>query len=91
MKFEDLKFHSKEKVKASVIKEISDILEHNLDFESLSQLSILRYIDILVDDQDYNPKSGVFYDKLTNRKLSYTFLAGIAHDYILDHIEEFKL
>lgn len=91
MKFEDLKFHGKDRVKASAIKEISDVLEHNLACEGLCQLCILRYIEILVDDQDYNPKAGVFYDSLTNRKLSYNFLASIAHDYILDHIEEFEL
>ena len=89
MKFEDLDFPGKTKVKSSAVNEIMKILEHDLSIGGLSHLAILRYIEILVEDQEYNIKTGVFYDKITNRKLNYKFLASVAHEYIIEHNEDF--
>lgn len=90
MKFEDLTFPGKEKVKYYAIHEIMDILEHSLVVRNFSYLSIVRYVEILVEQQDYNPKTGVFYDEITHKKLNYNFLASIAKDYIMDHLTEFQ-
>lgn len=89
MKFEDIDFAGKNKVCKHARYEIKLILSHSLDLEKLSVLSIDRYLEILISDQDYNPKSNVFYDRCTGRKLNFTFLASIAHDYILEHIDDF--
>ncbi len=89
MKFEDIDFAGKNKVCKHAMYEIKLILSHSLDLEKLSVLSIDRYLEILISAQDYNPKSNVFYDRITGRKLNYVFLAGIAHDYILEHSEDF--
>ncbi len=90
MKFEDMKFKNKERVKRNTISLIIDELKHSLDFEKLAYWNVYIYCEVLIDDQEYNLKSNVFYDKLTNRKLNIKFLAAIAHDYILEHIQEFQ-
>lgn len=90
MKFEDLKFHGKDKVRRVAVNEIYDILNHIANLRGLSQTRIVRYIEILVDGQDYDPSAGVFYEEVTNRKLTYGFLAVIAKEYILEHVDEFK-
>ena len=91
MKFIDCDFPGKNKVRYSAVNEIMKILEQDLLVEGLSHLALLRYVEILIEDQEYNVKTGVFYDKTTNRKLNYKFLAGVAYSYILEHIDEFKL
>lgn len=89
MKFEDIDFMGKNKVCKHARYEIKCILSHSLDMDKLSVLCIDRYLEILISDQDYNPKSNVFYDRRTGRKLNFTFLASIAHDYISEHTEDF--
>lgn len=89
MKFEDIEFPGKNKFKYSVVCEIYGRLCHDLDLEKFYYWSIIHYLEILIDDQDFNLKSKVFYDKVSNTKLNYDFLTVIAHDYIMDHVEDF--
>ena len=89
MKFIDVDFRGKNKFLNSAVNEILEILDHQLVLDKFSILEIKRYLEILIEDQDFNPKSHVFYDKLTKRKLNYNFLAGIAKEYIWEHQEDF--
>lgn len=89
MKFIDVKFRGKNKFLNNAVKEIMIILEHNLTLDVFSELAIRRYLEILLEDQDFNPKTNVFYDNLSKRKLNYNFLASIAKEYILEHEDEF--
>lgn len=91
MKFRDVKFRGKSKFKANVIQEIFNILDHNHGLSEFSELSVKRYLEILVEEQDFNPKTHLFYDKFTNRKLNFNFLAGVAWDYIFENKREFKV
>lgn len=88
--FEDVKFQGKYNYRKSVIQEVMSILDHTLDMKRLSPTKVRRYLEILIDYQDFNPKSKCFYDKDTNKKLSFQFLASVAHEYIIEHIDEFE-
>lgn len=90
LKFEELDFPGKDRVKFSAVNEIMHVLDHTLTMDCFSHLAVLRYLEVLVDGQDYNVKTKVFYDNVTNKKLSFDFLASVAHEYILEHAEEFK-
>ena len=90
LKFETLEFKGKNGFRASAISSVYKILGTKLDLDKFSTLEVQRYLEILLDDQDFNPKTKVFYDKVSNRKLNYEFLASVAHDYILEHADEFK-
>ena len=90
-KFEDLYFKDKEQVKANCVKQVRDHLDVKLNCESLSELAILRYLDVLIDDQENNFKDKCFYDRSTNCKLTYSLLASIARDYIIEHLEDLKI
>ena len=90
MKFIDVSFKGKNKFLNSAVNEIIDILGHNLALEYFSILEIRRYCEVLVEEQDFNPRSGIFYDRMSRRKLSYNFLASIAKEYILEHEDEFR-
>lgn len=89
-RFEDVKFPGKYNYRKSVLRDVTDILDHTLDMKRLSPTKVRRYLEILIDYQDFNPKAKCFYDRATNRKLSYQFLAQIAHEYIIEHIDEFE-
>ena len=90
MNFEDIKFPGKNSFKRSVISEVYDILSHNLEVDLFYYWSVINYLEILIDCTDFNPRDKIFYHKSSGLKLSYNFLASVAHDYILDHVEDFK-
>ena len=90
MKFEDCRFKGKRKIRKNHVLEIHERLTPRLEPYTFSETSIRRYIEILIDDQEYNVKNNVFYDKITNRQLSHDFLSGIAFEYIREHKDYFR-
>lgn len=88
MKFETIRFQNKYQYKREIIHEILDTIEDTIP--GLSPTRVNRYLEYLIDDQDFNIPNKCFYDKTTNKKLSVKFLSSIAIDYILEHINEFK-
>ena len=88
MKFIDCKFKGKKRVKKSHILELEERVHPELMFR-FSETSVRRYLEVLVEDQEYDVRNNVFYDKVTNLKLTHTFLAGVAVVYILEHKEDF--
>lgn len=75
------------KIWKKVVKEAEN---DRLDLNTLSMPNICRYLEYLVCDCDYNSRSHVFYEKYSNRKLSYDLLSKIAYEYILEHKDYFK-
>ena len=90
MKFEDIKFPGKNKIYHQTIYEIKEILYHSVVISTLSELAIDRYLEILITDQHFNPRTNTFYDQTTHTELTCELLANIAHDYIIEHIDEFQ-
>jgi len=90
MKFEDCRFKGKQRVRKNHILEITERLTPLLEGFGFQETSIRRYLEILVDQQEYNVRTDVFYDKITNRKLDYDFLAVIAYEYIMEHKSDFR-
>ena len=90
MKFENTQFKGKYQFKRDTIHEIMNQIEDIYPGDDLSPTRLNRYIEILIDDQEFNPRTLGFHDRLTGKKLSIGFIAGIGYMYILDHLEEFK-
>ena len=90
MKFEECKFKNKSSVKLDIMNEIYENLAHSLNLDCFSELEIKRYLNILVDCQDFNPDSNTFYDECSGLKLDIEFMSSVAHEYILEHILEFR-
>lgn len=90
MKFEKIRFHGKHEFTRNTVHQIMNQIDDMYPGNDLSPTRVNRYVEILLDDQDFNPKTHVFYDKNTNRKLTHDFLANIAYQYILEHLDEFK-
>lgn len=94
MKFKDCKFPGKYTFQKSVRFKILSYMDW---FEipvaifpyRLSQQSIDRYLDILIEESDFNPESRAFYEKVSNTKISYALFGKIATEYILEHLEDF--
>ncbi|MBQ6344992.1 MAG: hypothetical protein IJI96_02655 [Methanobrevibacter sp.] len=92
VKFIDCNFHGKERFQNSVRRKIYGKLGFEIwETALLSTLAIERYLDILIEETDFNIKSKVFYDKISNTKISYNLFAKIATEYILEHINDFAV
>ena len=91
MKFKDVNFKDKQKFRGYVITEIFLRLEHKLPCRWLSRGLIYRYLNILIDECDFNPYTKVFYDPDSHSKFNYDFLAEVARGYIQEHVDDFIL
>ena len=92
MKFKDVDFQGKEKFQKSIRRSIYGRIDPIITLsEVFSLLAIERYLDILIEESDFNPKSRVFYNKISNTKITHDLFGKIASEYILEHIEDFKL
>lgn len=90
MKFKDVNFKDKQKFRGYVITEIFLRLEQKLP-RGLSRVLIYRYLNILIDECDFNPYTKVFYDPDSHSKFNYDFLAEVARGYIQEHVNDFIL
>lgn len=90
MKFEDVKFPGKNQFRKEFLRELLEVLNHNPRVSVLSPTRVRRYCDVLIDDQHFNPRTLVFYDKVTNLRLDVEFLAEVAMSYIFEHMDEFR-
>lgn len=90
MKFKDVNFKNKQKFRDGVITEIFLRLEQKLP-RGLSRVLIYQYLNILIDECDFNPYTKVFYDPDSHSKFNYDFLAEVARGYIQEHMNDFSL
>ena len=89
MKFKECRFKGKSHFKNYMVNEIWDILEDDLEMSLLSSTMVKDYLEILIDEQDFDCDRRVFYDPVSGLKLNVKFLAEIAHDFIIEHNDEF--
>lgn len=91
MKFRECRFQGKYKFKKSTRKKIFDKLDIWTMNVLFSFSTLERYLDILIDETDFNPKTKVFYYKTSNTKISIDLFSKIATEYIVEHIDDFRL
>lgn len=90
MKFKDCNFQGNEKYLKSIRKKIFNKLDPMIwSMGVFSVLEIERYLDILIEETDFNPKTKVFYEKISKTKISVNLFAKIATEYILEHMDDF--
>lgn len=90
LKFEELNFHDKYKIFSKTKWKIyKKLLENNPEMSELSSLAVYRYLEILINDQHYNPKASIFYDPYTRVKIGYDLFANITAAYINEHLSDF--
>ena len=90
MKFEDCIFRGKQRVKKNHILEIHERLDPMIKGFGFQETTVRRYLEILVDQQEYNQKRHVFYDRVTGFELSHEFLTVMAYEYIMEHKSDFR-
>ena len=93
MKFKDCKFRGKTQVRKEVKDEIVSFLKSEMQYGDCNEGLILQYIDLLLDETDYDIKRGVFYYRIRLGKidLSVKLLKNVALEYIKEHISAFLL
>ena len=96
MKFKDVsvrgdKKHFQKQIRYRIFKRVQQQCELDygvrLSTFALSYCRIMNYLDILIEESEYNPRTNVFY--YLNYKLNYQLLAKVALEYIMEHINEF--
>ena len=92
MKFKDCNFQGKKRYQKSIRRNIYDKLDHDIwSISVFSFLAIERYLDVLIEETDFNPKTKVFYEGISKTKISIDLFAKIASEYILEHIDDFAV
>ena len=93
MKFKDWKHYDKQTVlntwKYRISKKALILLkEDNID---VYRSTLNHYIEYLLEDTDYDPKTNVFYEPHIGFKFSIDLFANITYEYVLEHLDEFKI
>jgi len=93
MRFKQCKFHGKREVRKEVKCEIFSFLKRELPKGAYNQGLILEYIDLLLDETDYDIKNNKFYYKAKWFKidLPVKLLREVALEYIKEHMIDFLL
>lgn len=93
MKFKDCKFKGKREVRKEVKMDISNFLKKQINYEDCNEGLILQYIDVLIDETEYDPKRNMFYYKVNWVKveISVKLLKNVALEYIKEHMVDFLL
>lgn len=93
MKFKDCKFKGKNQIRKEVKEEICNFLKRELKYECYNEGLILQYIDLLIDETDYDIKRNRFYYRIRLGKidLSVKLLKNVTLEYIKEHISAFLL
>ena len=88
MKFKDVHVRGdKDRLQRSIRNKILSRLRQEYDLSRLSMCSIIRYLDVLIEESEFNPQTHVFY--YWKFKLNYDLLSKVALDYILEHKTDF--
>jgi hypothetical protein len=93
MKFKDCKFNGKRDVRKEVKADISNFLKREIPYTLYNEGLILQYIDLLIDETDYDVRRKQFYYKVNWVKIdiSVKLLKNVALEYIKEHRMEFLL
>ena len=93
MKFKQCKFKTKSEVRKEVKHEINGFLKRELPYDDCNQGLILEYIDLLLDETDYDIKRNMFYLRCRWFKidLPVKLLKEVALEYIKEHMIDFLL
>ena len=93
MLFKRCKFKEKPQVRKQYKESILTVVKSETRYSDCNEGMILQYIDLLLDETEYNPKQGVFYYRSKSIKVTLddAFLAKVAVEYINEHINDFLL
>ena len=93
MLFKDCKFREKNNVRKNMKQEILGILEKEIPYSLCNEGRILEYIDLLLDESDYDIREACFYYKYRYVRidLSVELFSKVAVEYINEHLNEFLL
>ena len=93
MKFKKCKFKGKREVRKEVKDEINQFIKENIPYSDCNEGLIFQYIDLLLDETDYDVKRNTFYYKVNYVKvdLPITLLKNVALEYIKEHMIDFLL
>lgn len=90
--FKDLKFHEKRSVmktwRYKILSKARELLAD--DGFNVSESSLRRYVEYLLEDTHYNVQDNVFYEPISHFKFTVNSFAQITYDYVLEHLDEFK-
>ena len=90
MVFEDLKFKGKHLVKEEYKKEILNHIQNVIfNFNDLSTIELMNYIEILLGSSEYSLKRGCFFEEASGREVTSKMFSAIAAEYIQENIDEF--
>ena len=94
MKFKDCKFKNKREIRKEVKRDIAIFLKREFKSYTLcNEGLILQYIDLLIDETEYDVRRNQFYYKLNWIKidLPVKLLKNVALEYIKEHKIDFLL
>jgi len=93
MKFKQCKFHNKKEIRKETKCEIYSFLKSELPIKECNQGLLLQYIDLLLDESDYDIKNNKFYYRAKGFKLDLPvkLLKEVALEYIKEHMIDFLL
>ncbi len=93
MLFKDCKFNDKSKVRKTFKEDILLQVKPEIPFSKCNEGRILEYIDILLDESQYNVREEQFYYKYRYVKigLDADLFSKVTIEYIKEHLEDFIL
>ena len=93
MKFKVCKFIGKSNVRKNMKNEIMDYLSNQINLLEYNVGFIFQYIDLLLDESEYNIRRHHFYQRCNyvNVTLTSEILQNVTLDYIKEHENDFKL
>ena len=93
MKFKDCKFRDKSSMRKHFKDDIMNGIKEELPVEKYNEGFLFEYIDLLLDETDFDVKRKQFYYKYNWVKinLSVSLLCKVAIDYIMEHQNDFLL
>ncbi len=93
MLFKDCKFKDKPLVRKNIKEEIMIEIKKDIPFEKCNDGRILEYIDLLLDESEYDTRQERFYYKFrwVRITLDSNIFSKIASEYINEHLDDFLL
>lgn len=93
MIFKETKFHGKFQVlnswKSNIYEKTVELLQQ--DNIIVSENRLKQYIEYLLEDTHYNHYDNVFYEPITRFKFTVNVFSQISYEYVLEHLDEFKV
>lgn len=92
MIFDDVRMPHKKEILKEYKKEILLKVEKGLfNFHELSDLAIDNYLNILLNESEYDKKRGCFFEVFSNVEITIDMFASMTIEYITEHIDEFLI